>query len=109
MFKGLGIMVLLNQMESFLLRLKVEGWTQGKRVSRSTGDEFERPTRATVKGEPVWERRRVPTWFVVPRERGKRSQELPGDGRRGREGAETKARCWSRTKAERIASMEYSP
>ena len=45
----------------------------------------------------------------MPRERGKRSQELPGDGRRGREGAETKARCWSRAKAERISSIEYSP
>ena len=45
----------------------------------------------------------------MSRERGKRSQELPGDGRRGREGAETKARCWSRTKAERISSIEYSP
>ena len=28
LFKGLGIMVLLNQMGRFLLRLKVEGWTQ---------------------------------------------------------------------------------
>ena len=53
LFKGLGIMVLLNQMESFLLRLNDEGWTQGQRVSRSTGEEFEGPTRATVKGEPV--------------------------------------------------------
>ena len=52
LFKGLGIMVLLNQMESFLLRLNDEGLTQEYRISRSTGDEFEGPTRATVKGEP---------------------------------------------------------
>ena len=52
LFKGLLIMVLLNQMESFLSSLKDEGWTQGERVSTSTGEEFEGPTRATIKGEP---------------------------------------------------------